>query len=190
MLKQQLEYVAKYHGPPSQFFYAVAGAPYFSPGKDENDPEKKRWWTQRPDLTVDAICERLLARAEVGGSENVRAFHALARQYGLKSFAYEGGVDLQQFNTNVPEKIASQYDPRAGQAVEEYLSRFYQSGGDAMFYFTLTCRYQKNGYWGLTEDARELVTPKYLAALRVINRLRDGSLPAPPPAQAPAASGH
>ena len=187
MLKQQLEYVAKYHGPPSQFFYAVAGAPYFSPGRDETDPaEKKRFYTQRPDVTVDGICERLLARAEVGGGENVRAFNALARQYGLKSFAYEGGVDLQQFDSNVPIKIASQYDPRTGQAVEDYLAKFYESGGDAMFYFTLTSRYQKNGYWGLTEDARELITPKYVAALRVINRLRERSLPARAPAPAPA----
>jgi hypothetical protein len=55
-----------------------------------------------------------------------------------------------------------------------------------MFYFTLTSKYSKNGYWGLTEDARELLTPKYLAALRVAAKLRDGAplIPLPPPAPA------
>jgi hypothetical protein len=54
----QLEYVEKNFGPPGKFFFAVAGAPYFSPGKDETDPEKKKWFTQRTDITVDQICQR------------------------------------------------------------------------------------------------------------------------------------
>jgi hypothetical protein len=168
----QLEYVEKYFGPPAKFFYAIAGAPYFSPGKDETDPEKKKWFTQRGDVTVDAICERLLARTSVAASENVKAFHALARKYGLKSFAYEGGLDLQQFGNNLDVKIASQYDLRSGRAIEDYLNRWYDGGGDAMFYFTLSCKYSKNGYWGLTEDVRELITPKYLATVRVATKLR------------------
>ena len=179
LLKMQLEYVEKYHGPPSEFFYAIASAPYFSPGRDEQDPAKKKWYTERPDVTVDGICERLLAKTNVGANDNVRAFHALAKKYGVKSFAYEGGLDLQQFNSNIPLKVASQYDPRTGQAIEDYLTKFYASGGDAMFYFTLTSRYTKNGYWGLTEDVRELDTPKYQAATRVAAKLREGALPAP-----------
>ena len=55
-----------------------------------------------------------------------------------------------------------------------------------MFYFTLTSRYTKNGYWGLTEDVRELITPKYLAAMRVLAKLR-GDAPATAPANAPCA---
>src|SRR5688572_7779595 len=188
MLKMQLEYVEKYHGPPNQFFYAVASAPYFSPGRDEADPAKKKWYTERPDVTVDGICDRLLAKSGIGGGENVKGFHALGKKYGLKSFAYEGGVDLQQFNSNVDVKTASQYDLRTGQAIEDYLNAFYNSGGDAMFYFTLSSKYSKNGYWGLTEDVRDLITPKYLAATRVAARLR-GAAPAPtaPAAPAPAA---
>jgi hypothetical protein len=171
MLKMQLEYVQKYFGPPSQFFYAVAGAPYFSPGKDETDPTRKKWYTQRTDLTVDSICERLLARTNVASGDGPKAFHALARQYGLKSFGYEGGIDLQQYNTQVDVKIASQYDLRMGRAIEDYLDKWYDNGGDAMFYFTLSSKYSKTGYWGLTEDVRELLTPKYLAAVRVSAKL-------------------
>jgi hypothetical protein len=197
LLKMQLEYVEKYHGPPSQFFYAIAGAPYFSPGRDEQDPAKKKWYTERSDVTVDGICDRLLSRTYIAHNENVVAFHALAKKYGVKSFAYEGGLDLQQFNSNIPVKIASQYDLRTGRAIEDYLTRWFSGppdgpdavrgtgGGDAMFYFTLTSRYTKNGYWGLTEDARELLTPKYLAALRVAAKLRGE---APQPTTAPAAA--
>ena len=189
LLKMQLEYVEKYHGPPNKFFYAIAGAPYFSPGRDEQDPAKKKWYTERADVTVDGICDRLLAKTSVANNENAVAFHALAKKYGLKSFAYEGGLDLQQFNSNIPIKIASQYDLRTGQAIEDYLTKFFtgpadgSGGGDAMFYFTLTSRYTKNGYWGLTEDARELITPKYLAATRVAAKLRGQ----PPATTTPAA---
>jgi hypothetical protein len=172
VLKMQLEYVEKYHGPPANFFYAIAGAPYFSPGKDETDPEKKRWFTQRTDLTVDGICDRLLSRTFIAASDGVKAFHALARKYGVKSFAYEGGLDLQQYGNNLDVKIASQYDLRTGRAIEDYLNRWYDNGGDAMFYFTLSGKYSKFGYWGLTEDVRDWMTPKGLAALRVSSKLR------------------
>jgi hypothetical protein len=96
----------------------------------------------------------------------VKAFHALARKYGLKSFAYEGGLDLQQFGNNLAGKNASQMDLRTGRAIEDYLNKWYTGGGDAMFYFTLSGKNSKNGYWGLTEDVRDLLTAKYLAAVR------------------------
>jgi hypothetical protein len=172
VLKMQLEYVEKYFGPPANYFYAIAGAPYFSPGKDETDPTGKKWYTQRTDCTVDTICTRLLARVGTSANDNVKAFHALARKYGLKSFGYEGGLDLQQFGSQFDVKLASQYDLRTGQAIEQYLNNWYTNGGDAMFYFTLSCKYSKNGYWGLTEDVRELLTAKYLAAVRVSTKLR------------------
>ena len=171
VLRQQLEYVEKYHGPPNKFFYAVACAPYFSPGRDELDPLKKKWFTDRKVITVDEICDRLLARTETSRNEKVAAFHELARKYGLKSFAYEAGLDLQQQAHNVDVKIASQYDPRTGQAVEDYINNFFAGGGDALFYFNLSCKYSKSGYWGLTEDVRDLTAPKYQAAMRVSEKL-------------------
>ena len=54
MLKMQLEYIQKYFGPPSQFIYAVASAPYFGCGRDENDPAKKKWYTERRTLPSTA----------------------------------------------------------------------------------------------------------------------------------------
>src|SRR5439155_27311505 len=153
------------------FFYAIAGAPYFSPGRDETDPAKKKWYTDRDDITVDGICTRLLARTDVSKNEYAQAFHALAAKYSLKTFAYEGGLDLQQSPKHVEIKTASQYDARSGMAIEDYLNHWFAGGGDAMFYFTLTSKYSKSGCWGLTEDGRDLSTPKYQAALRVAQKL-------------------
>jgi hypothetical protein len=171
MLKQQLEYVAKHFGPPADYFYAVAGAPYFSPGRDPADPAGKKWITERSDLSIDLICNQLLARADVSRNDLVTAFRDLARQYHLKSFAYEAGLDMQQFPNAVDIKCASQYDPRCGEAVEQYLGNFYAGGGDALFYYDLSGRFGKNGYWGLTEDIRDLSAPKYQAAARVSESL-------------------
>ena len=183
VLRHQLEYVEKYQGAPKQFFYAVAGAPYFSPGKDPDDPAKKKWLTQRDDLTIDAICDRLLQRTTNSAGDHPKAFHALARKYGLKSFAYECGLDMQQFPNSMEAKIAANYDPRMGAALEEYLNKWFEAGGDSAFYFNLSCRYGKFGYWGLTEDARNINTPKYQATLRVAKRVngnREGEAPAEP----------
>jgi len=167
LLKLQLEYIEKNYGAPNQFIYAVACAPYFSPGKDPDDPTKQKWLTQRDDLTVDMICQRMLDRTTNSAGASVKSFHALAKKYNLKSFAYEAGVDMQQFGNSLKAKIAAQTDPRMGEALEKYLTTWYDNGGDSLFYFNLCGRYSKFGYWGLTEDIRDLTTPKYQAAQRV-----------------------
>jgi hypothetical protein len=59
-----------------------------------------------------------------------------------------------------------------GVALEGYLTNWYKAGGDSLFYFNLNCRFGKFGYWGLTEDARNLGTPKYQAAVRVSDALK------------------
>jgi hypothetical protein len=168
MLKQQLEYVEKYQGPPSQFFAAVGGAYYHSPGKLEDG---KTWYTSVNGVTASGIAQRLLDRAKlVKSSDSVLAFNALAKKYGLASFMYEGGIDLQQFPNDVPAKIESQYDPRTGYAVEDYMVSWFESGGHAFFYFVTASKYDKNGYWGLTEDISDLTTPKYQGFQRAAKR--------------------
>ncbi|HEX8525133.1 MAG TPA: hypothetical protein VF669_22975, partial [Tepidisphaeraceae bacterium] len=119
LIKLQLEYVEKYFGDPKQFLYAVACAPYFSPGMDPADKTNQKWYTQRDDLTVDSICERLLTCTGSTKSAHVKAFHDLAHRYGIKSFAYEAGLDMQQYKNSLDAKVASNYDPRMGKALEE-----------------------------------------------------------------------
>jgi hypothetical protein len=69
-------------------------------------------------------------------------------------------------------------------ALEEYINKWYESGGNSFFYFNLNCRFGKFGYWGLTEDARYIDTPKYRAIMNVSSRLnqqRAETDPAPAP---------
>jgi hypothetical protein len=173
VIRTQLEYVDKYHGPPSKFIYAVACAPYFSPGMDPDDKTNQKWYTQRDDLSVDLICNRLLTCTGSTKSHHVKAFHDLAKKYNVKSFAYEAGLDMQQYQNSLKAKVASNYDPRMGDALEQYLTNWYAGGGDSLFYFNLNCRFGPFGYWGLTEDARMTNTPKYQAATKVAQQLNE-----------------
>jgi hypothetical protein len=164
VLKQQLEYVEKFHGPPSKFFFAVAQAPYFSPGKLEDG---KTHFTSVAGITAQQIASRLLERSEsVRTSDKALAFHTLSQKYGLHSFGYEGGVDLQQFQNDIPAKVASQYLPEAGQAVERYLNAWNDGGGEVIFYFNACSSYGRYGYWGLTENVLDLSSDKYQGAMR------------------------
>jgi hypothetical protein len=122
------------------------------------------------------VCNLLLAKVGAGNGRWVRALHEQSAKYGVKSIAYEGGVDLGQSANSVDVKRLAQFDPRAGQAVETYLRNWFESGGDIFLYFNHAGRYQKYGYWGLTDDVRRLDVPKFQAAARVAESV---TVPAP-----------
>jgi hypothetical protein len=159
ILETGLRYIETNHGPPRDFLYGIAFAPYF--GNDDKAALK------RPDLTVDDVTALLLAQANESADVRAKSSHDLAHRYGLKSLAYEGGLDLGQYDVAVDAKTRAQFDPRAGDAVENHLRAWFASGGDEYVYFTLVSRYTKNGYWGLTDDVRRLDAPKMRAAGRV-----------------------
>ena len=159
VLETGLRYIQDNFGPPREHLYGIAIAPYF--GSDDKELLK------RADLTVDQVCDVLLRTADESRDADALAHHALAKRYGLKSLAYEGGIDLRQYDASVDAKTRAQFDPRAGQAVERHLRGWFDGGGDAYVYYTLVGRYTKYGYWGLTNDTRRLDVPKYDAAARV-----------------------
>jgi hypothetical protein len=174
VLARQLAYVTEFHGPPSKFFYGAATAPYGSPGRDPLDPLGRRWLTERSDLTVDMVCSALLAKAPLhAATPGQVACHELARKYGLVSLGYELGLDLQAFKTCVDVKSASQYDPRAGQAFEAYLNRWFDAGGQQGCILQSHGGYGAGGYWGVKEDLAATTTPKLDAARRVAERVRN-----------------
>ena len=159
ILETGLRYIEANHGPPREFLYGVAIAPYF--GNDDKAALK------RPDLSVDDVTAMLRAQANESADARAEASHDLARRYGLKSLAYEGGIDLGQYDVAVEAKARAQLDPRTGDAVEKHLRAWFAHGGDEYVYFTLVSRYTKSGYWGLTDDVRRLDVPKMQAAKRV-----------------------
>jgi hypothetical protein len=158
VLKKGLEYIREYGGEPRDYLYGIATAPYFGNVKDV---------LARTDLTVDDVCAVLQARVTGGNNVHVQNLLALAKEYGLKAMAYEGGVDLGQGTASLEAKIAAQADPRTGAAVEQYLRNWFGAGGGEFMYYNLTNRYTKSGFWGLTDDVTRLDGPKMQAARRV-----------------------
>jgi len=168
VLETGLKYIETNAGPPGNFLYGIAIAPYFGNGD--------KALLQRPDIAVDDVCAVLLREADESADARAKRSHELARKYGLKSLAYEGGIDLGQHDVAVETKSRAQLDPRAGRAIESHLRAWFDGGGDEYVYYTLVARSTKHGYWGLTEDVRHLDVPKFQAAARIA---RD--LPTPPP---------
>jgi hypothetical protein len=163
VLETGLRYIEANHGPPRDFLYGIAIAPYF--GNDDKAALK------RADLTVDDVTAMLLAQANESADARAKTSHELAHRYGLKSLAYEGGIDLGQYDVAVDAKARTQFDPRTGDAVGRHLRAWFANGGDEYVYFTLVSRYTKSGYWGLTDDVRKLDVPKMQAAKRVADTI-------------------
>ncbi|HEY0824850.1 MAG TPA: hypothetical protein VGD76_13765 [Ramlibacter sp.] len=175
--EQVLKNIARHHGRPAELLYGVAAAPYFY-----LDQELAR----SPHLEVDAIHASLQRSLEqdvlpflapgvtqgntfrggvpYGGGDWTRpSLNALALYHGIRSLAYEGGPDLRQANVSLPAKFAANMDERMGELMERFLQQWYGCGNGLYVHFTLTSAWGRYGYWGLTNDARELQTPKYRA---------------------------
>jgi hypothetical protein len=119
--EQQLKYMARWHGVPSQFIHGNAGAPYINLSQAEYES-----------TTITAI-QMLDSLQRSVDTEYAPAFKAtityagndwsnatqreLANFYGIKSLAYEGGLDMGQSANNMPAKVAAANDAlRRGQA--------------------------------------------------------------------------
>lgn len=161
---KQIGYIADNFGPPANFIDAIAEAPYWSPGRNDDGT----WYTSTPGVTADGIAQRLLdkSRGFITNNARVTAFKAIATRHGVGHWGYEGGLDLQQFPNDIGAKIASQYDPRTGQAVETYLADWFANVRGPMMYFNLGCLYSKSGYWGLVGNDADPTVTKYQAAQR------------------------
>jgi hypothetical protein len=154
-----LAWLDKTFGPPKNYLYAVAGAPYFNV----------------QEAAKDASVDQLLAafRKSSDGSVKYRqGMIAAAQKYGLKAFCYEGGADTGGGDpTNVANRIRAERDPRMKNLiVHDLVDNWYALGGDLFMYFTLSSGYSRYGCWGLTDDITKLNTPKWLGAMEVLGK--------------------
>ncbi|MEY4753812.1 MAG: hypothetical protein RJA44_1487, partial [Pseudomonadota bacterium] len=161
-----LELVETVYGPPSRYFYAIAGAPYFNLGAKQNVDG----------LSVDAVLAALntsvtnLARDAVL-EQNI----AQSRWYGLPLLAYEGGADT--FGTgSIAAKKAASLDARMTAICSSYLANWYAAGGETLMWFTAGASNWDTQYgtWGLTNDIALTDTPK----IRCIDQTLARPLPA------------
>ena len=161
-----LKLIEAVYGPPSHYFYAMAGAPYFNLGKQ-----------QRIDgLSTDQVLQAM--EQSVADLPRINQFEknqALASWYGLPWLAYEGGADSFGPGSHDAKRDAN-LDPRMQEICEHYLSSWYQSGGQLFMWYTagagnLATQY---GAWELTTDLAISDTPK----IRCLDHILAGPTPA------------
>jgi hypothetical protein len=180
-----LKNIATYRGKPSSSIYGLATAPYFN-----IPPELVTSTSATADQLLRAALSsqekvyspyfaagvqkgNALVRRPYQGEDLGRPTHkALADFYGIKSLAYEGGLDFGQSGVNARAKLQANRDPRMGEIVKAELAQWYGCGNDLFMYFSLSSPWQQHGYWGLTNNGLDLNTPKYVAAREVSESAR------------------
>lgn len=84
--------------------------------------------------------------------------------------AYEGGPDFHQTEASLPAKFSANADARMGAHMDRMLRQWFGCGNGLFMHFTLSSGYDRHGYWGLTNDPRDLRTPKYEAVANAARR--------------------
>lgn len=142
---------------------ALAVAPYF--GQSLGSPERAETTALTP---VDAILEA--CEQEIVESGEIIAEHsAIAKKYGLRLVAYEGGQHLVGYlgaenNEQLTELfIAANRDERMQDLYDLHLGTWYEHGGQEYCAFASMGLYNKWGSWGLLEHGDQDVkeAPKY-----------------------------
>jgi Ca2+-binding RTX toxin-like protein len=159
---------------------AIAIAPYF--GNNLLDtPEKvetiKSWLEQEPDGGVTKLFDELTNGSLTGKSaleyvaDSIIPHQEIAEKYGLDLLAYEGGQHLvSSDDAELTELfIKANRDPRMGELYEQYLTQWYQLGGDTFVNFTDIGSPSKWGSWGALESVYDSGSPKYDALVNIID---------------------
>jgi hypothetical protein len=185
MAEQVLKNIAAYRGKPASFLYGVAGAPYFYLD-DKLARSTRAWIAQAIHASMNQSLERevlpFLAPGITKGETFAKgvayrgedwsqpSLKALADYYGIRSLAYEGGPDLRQAEVSLPAKFSANADARMGANMDRLLRQWFGCGNGLFVHFTLSSGYGRHGYWGLTNDPRDLRTAKYLAVAGAARR--------------------
>nr|CAA6825281.1 MAG: Unknown protein [uncultured Thiotrichaceae bacterium] len=113
--------------------------------------------------------------------EHIHTQAKIAKQFGVKLIAYEGGQGLVDWATREPDQhpnplfFAANRDPRMGPLYTKMLDGWKEVGGDLFVMFSSPRTCQWFGCWGLKEHIRQARddAPKYDATLGFIEDNRD-----------------
>lgn len=164
-LTVQMAFIAQHYGAPRNYLYAVAGAPYFGIGPDSTGQPL----VKRDDLTVDQIAQSMRQSIADYASGGLWSFSRIAREYGVRFFAYEGGPDIGFGGTSLTARIAVNWDPRMKDMLSDYLSTWYRCGGGLFMYFSHVGAFGPHGAWGITDDITK-PSPKSAALEEVLTQ--------------------
>ena len=157
MVEQALRFIAEAYGPPSQYFYAICGAPYWNPAN------------ALPSGSTEADVLTAMNNATAATVPDLTIGTAMALYYGLHHFTYEGGPALGYISiTNASSAdltailTQANLDPGMGANVTQGLTTAFQTGVDMYMYYS-GVENANAGYWGATPDILDLGAPKFAA---------------------------
>ena len=150
-----LKWMNDAYGSPTNYIYAIASAAYYN--------AEKAGTNDSPEAIVNVMKRN---------SDENRARHlklkTIADSYGLKYAQYEVGPDNGGGKTqNVANRIRANRLPEMGSLVEYDAEQWFGMGGDLYMYFAMPDTYSRYGCWGLSEDIRQLDTPKWKAIYKL-----------------------
>ncbi|PID34119.1 MAG: hypothetical protein CR976_01965, partial [Thiotrichales bacterium] len=165
--------LGKYEG--YKYADALAIAPYFGGNtkgyREAETVDEVLQLTEAPDSfrSLHELLEHIQTQADI------------ARQFGVKLIAYEGGQGLVDWATREPDQhpnplfFAANRDQRMGPLYTRLLNGWREAGGDLFVMFSSPRTCQWFGCWGLKEHIRQprSEAPKYNATLDFIDANRD-----------------
>jgi len=166
-----LYYIQKTYGPPKNFIYGIAVAPYF--GDDPTEFTGTGWNVQ-----------------------GVISAMNVANQYGVKLCGYEGGAGLTQTPESAYDtSVAEEQTPQMAACYVDFANMWQSQGGDLCNFFTNTGVDSQYGLYGhlpiisLVDDLSNPFCTKYNAAASLNSSLGcncgNAEPPPPPPQPAP-----
>jgi hypothetical protein len=162
--EDSLAYIQKNFGDPAHYIYAIGGAPFFTAGNSDASLN-----------TLFSTLQQGLNQYMPGFSGQTAynggtvysgiTFKSLAKYYGLKSVAYEGGPDLSLEASAVLAERAAE-DPRISYLLQAELANFYGCGNDLFIYYKLAAPPGNGSVFGAYQDIT-VPTLKSAALLKV-----------------------
>ena len=164
----QLQFIQQNYGPPSQFIYASAVAPYVALPSGVNVAG----------LTINQIFTGLNQYLKSDVVPWIQSDAAVARQYGVPLVAYEGGQAMQpqanDLNFSVLQQ--AQNDPRMYQLYVALIEDWQAAGGGLFDAYQLTGQGSQFGFWGMLPTVLSAGSQKYDALLSMILPAGDANL--------------
>jgi hypothetical protein len=158
-----LNWITQTYGPPKNFIYGIASAPYFNEGS----------------AAANASPQQIINAMNANSDGNLAAIQTLAQfadQWQIKHMQYEGGPDNGGGSTvNVGNRILANRLPEMKTAVlHNYRDNWFSARAngtapvgtnDLVNYFVMSAGVSRYGCWGATEDLDHLKNlskaPKY-----------------------------
>lgn len=160
-----LRFINSVYGKPSNYFYTMAGAPYFTMGIYNDKFVGGKWTTLNKNATKDQLLGTMaISSGAYAKTSKWDSFWKVAKPYGLRLSMYEGGHDT--FGPfNIAAKSAATLDPRMKTLMKQYLNGFFAAGGTSFNYYTLGAESYNTQYgtWAITNHPDNLNAPKMQA---------------------------